>query len=68
MTPKEKILTFRRDDENSQAMESLKESDGVPFSEQISPRPANVARSEGHYEIGAQAGCHPQAPLTRGQP
>jgi hypothetical protein len=35
LSPKEKILTFRPDDDVYQAMERLRESDGVPFSEQI---------------------------------
>jgi hypothetical protein len=35
MSPKDKILTFRPDDEVYEAMEVLKERDGVPFSQQI---------------------------------
>jgi Arc/MetJ-type ribon-helix-helix transcriptional regulator len=35
MSPKDKILTFRPDDEVYAAMEALRERDGVPFSEQI---------------------------------
>lgn len=35
VSPKDKILTFRPDDEVYIAMETLRERDGVPFSEQI---------------------------------
>jgi hypothetical protein len=35
MSPKEKILTFRPDDDVYAAMEALRTQDGVPFSEQI---------------------------------
>jgi hypothetical protein len=35
MSPKDKILTFRPDEQVYAAMEQLRERDGVPFSEQI---------------------------------
>lgn len=35
MSPKDKILTFRPDDDIYAAMDALRERDGVPFSEQI---------------------------------
>jgi hypothetical protein len=35
MSPRDKILTFRPDEEVYAAMEKLRSGDGVPFSEQI---------------------------------
>lgn len=35
MSPRDKILTFRPDEQVFAAMENLRERDGVPFSEQI---------------------------------
>jgi len=35
VSPKDKILTFRPDDDVYNAMEALKDRDGIPFSEQI---------------------------------
>jgi hypothetical protein len=35
MTPREKVLTFRPDADVHDAMQALRERDGVPFSEQI---------------------------------
>lgn len=35
MTPREKVLTFRPDADTFDAMEALREREGVPFSEQI---------------------------------
>jgi hypothetical protein len=35
MTPKERVVTFRPDDDILAAMEALRERDGMPFSEQV---------------------------------
>ena len=35
MTPRDKVITFRPDNDTFEAMEGLRERDGVPFSEQI---------------------------------
>ena len=35
MTPREKVVTFRPDADMFDAMASLRERDGVPFSQQI---------------------------------
>jgi hypothetical protein len=35
MAPKDKVVTFRPDNDTFEAMTLLKERDGVPFSEQI---------------------------------
>ncbi len=35
MAPREKVITFRPDNDTFDAMASLRERDGVPFSEQI---------------------------------
>lgn len=35
MTPKDRPLAFRPDDDLLEAMEALRERDGVPYSEQI---------------------------------
>ena len=35
MTPKDRVVTFRPDDDILEAMEKLRRDDGVPFSQQI---------------------------------
>ena len=35
MTPRERVLTFRPDDDILDAMEALRERDGAPYSEQV---------------------------------
>jgi hypothetical protein len=35
MTPKERVVTFRPDEDILEAMEALRERDGMPFSEQV---------------------------------
>lgn len=35
MTPRDRILTFRPDNEIYEGMEELRDRDGIPFSEQI---------------------------------
>jgi hypothetical protein len=35
MAPREKVITFRPDNDTFDAMASLREQEGVPFSEQI---------------------------------
>jgi len=35
MSPRDKVITFRPDNDTFTAMTSLRERDGVPFSEQI---------------------------------
>jgi hypothetical protein len=35
MTPAERVVTFRPDEDLLVAMEALKERDGIPYSEQI---------------------------------
>ena len=35
MSPKARVVTFRPDEEDLEAMERLRERDGIPFSEQI---------------------------------
>jgi len=35
MSPRERVMTFRPDNDTLEAMKSLRERDGVPFSEQI---------------------------------
>lgn len=50
MSPKDKVLTFRPDEEVYTAMSALREKDGVPFSEQIRRALRAWLESKGHMK------------------
>ena len=68
MTRTERVVTFRPDEDILEAMEVLRDRDGVPFSQQVRRALPPLAGGEARHENRAQAAGRPQAHLTRQRP
>jgi len=61
MPPRDKVITFRPDNDTFDAMASLRERDGVPFSEQIRRALRAWLESKGAVKRRARTGTSASA-------